>query len=156
MGVIEDRIKDLGYTLPGVVARAGNYVPTVSVAEAALVYTSGHVPRRADGELVAGKLGADMEVEEGYEAAKLTALALLASLKAGIGDLDRVRRVVKVLCMINCTPDFEQQPAVANGASDLLVEVFGESGKHARSAVGMAALPGNACLEIEMIVEVSP
>jgi len=156
MGAIEDRIRDLGYTLPGAVAPVGNYLPTVSVAAAGLVYTSGHVSRRADGEMVAGKLGADMEVDKGYEAAKQTALDLLGSLKAGIGELDRITRVVKVLCMVNCTPDFEQQPAVANGASDLLVEVFGERGKHARSAVGMAALPGNACLEIEMIVEVSP
>ena len=96
-----------------------------------------------------------MSIEEGYEAAKYTALNLLGSLKEQIGDLDRVSRVVKLLCMVNCAPDFGQQPAVANGASDFLVEVFGDKGRHARSAVGMAALPNNVCIEIEMIVEVS-
>jgi enamine deaminase RidA (YjgF/YER057c/UK114 family) len=113
------------------------------------------VARRADGSRVEGKLGGDLSIEEGYEAAKLTALNLLGSLRDQIGDLDRVNRVVKLLCMVNCTPEFGQQPAVANGASDLLVEVFGDKGRHARSAVGMAALPNNVSIEIEMIVEVS-
>ena len=155
MGKIEDRIGQLGYTLPGESTPGGNYVPAVSVPGANLVYTAGHVARRPDGSMVAGKLGADLTIEEGYEAARLTVLNLLGSLKASIGDLDRVNRVVKLLCMVNSTPDFGQQPAVANGASDFLVEVFGDKGKHARSAVGMASLPGNVCIEIEMIVEVS-
>ena len=155
MGTIEDRIRSLGYSLPGEAAPVANYVPAVQVEEAGLVYTSGHVARRADGSYFSGKLGADLSVEEGYEAAKQTALGLLGSLKASIGDLDRVKRIVKLLCMVNCTPDFEQQPAVANGASDMLVEVFGERGRHARSAVGVAALPGGVCVEIEMVVEVS-
>lgn len=156
MGTVEDRIRRLGYTLPKEATPGGNYVPTVPVPVAGLVYTAGHVSRRPDGTLVAGKLGKDLTVQQGYEAARLTALNLLGSLKAGIGDLDRVNRVVKLLCMVNCTPDFAQQPAVANGASDLLVEVFGEKGRHARSAVGMATLPNQAAIEIEMIVEVSP
>jgi enamine deaminase RidA (YjgF/YER057c/UK114 family) len=155
MGTVEDRIHSLGYTLSGETTPVANYVPVVPVEAAGLVYTSGHLPRRADGSLVTGKLGADVSVEEGYEAAKLTALGLLASLKASIGELDRIRRVVKLLALVNCTPDFEQHPAVANGCSDLLVEVFGEKGRHARSAVGLAALPLGACIEIEMIVEVS-
>ena len=155
MGVIEDRIKELGHTLSGEATPGGNYVPAVSVPAAGLVYTAGHVSRKPDGDLIAGKLGADLGVEEGYEAAKLIALNLLGSLKVQIGDLDKVKRIVKLLCMVNSAPDFVLHPAVANGASDLLVEVFGDKGKHARSAVGMASLPNNACVEIEMIVEVS-
>ena len=154
MGAVEDRISQLGHTLPGEVTPGGNYVPSVSVPAAGLVYMAGHVARRPDGSLVAGKLGADVTVEQGAEAARITMLNLLGSLKARIGELDRVTRVVKLLCMVNCTPEFGQQPAVANGASDLLVEVFGDKGRHARSAVGMAALPNNVCVEIEMIVEV--
>ena len=155
MGAVEEKISQLGYTLPGASAPGGNYVSSVPVPGAGLVYTAGHVARRPDGGLVVGKLGADLSIEEGYEAARYTALNLLGSLKEQIGDLDRVSRVVKLLCMVNCSPDFGDQPAVANGASDFLVEVFGDKGRHARSAVGMAALPNNVCIEIEMIVEVS-
>ena len=155
MAKIEDRIRSLGYTLPEEAVPVANYVPAVAVDGAGLVYTSGHVARRADGSLITGKLGVDLSVEEGYEAAKLTALSLLGSLRAAIGDLDKVTRIVKLLCMVNCTPEFQQHPAVANGASDLLVEVFGDKGRHARSAVGVAALPGGVCTEIEMVVEVS-
>ena len=155
MGAIEERISSLGYTLPSQAAPVANYVPAVSVDGAGLVYTSGHVPRRDDGSFITGKLGADMSVEDGYEAAKRTALSLLGTLKATIGELDRVERIVKLLTMVNCTPDFTDQPSVANGASDLLVEVFGDKGRHARSAVGMAALPLGACAEVEMVVHVS-
>ena len=155
MGAIEDRIKELGHTLPPPGAPGGNYVPTVAVPGAGLVYTSGNVARRPDGTMIAGKLGADLTIEQGYEAAQVTALNLLAALKAELGDLDRINRVVKLLCMVNSAPDFGDQPAVANGASDLLVEIFGDKGRHARSAVGMASLPGGVCIEIEMIVEVS-
>ena len=137
MGAIEDRIKELGYDLPGAV---------VHVTGAGLVYTSGHVAKRADGSTVVGKLGADISIEDAYEAVQLMALSILGTLKATI---------VKLLCMVNSTPDFGQQPPVANGASDLIVEVFGEKGQHARSAVGMADLPGGACVEIELIAEVS-
>ena len=153
MSKVEDKLKELGHTLPGQGTPGGNYVPAVTTGN--LVYTAGHVARRPDGNLVAGKLGTDLTVDEGYEAARITALNLLGSLKAEIGDLDRVTRVVKLLCMVNSAPDFGQQPAVANGASDLLVEIFGDRGKHARSAVGMAGLPNGVCVEIEIIVEVS-
>ena len=128
----------------------------MSVPGARLVYTSGRTPRRRDGSFITGKLGDDLSVKEGYEAAQFTVLNLLASLKAEIGDLDRVSQVVKILAMVNSTQDFIEQPAVANGASDLLVEIFGERGRHARSAIGMEALPFNVAIEIEMIVEVSP
>jgi enamine deaminase RidA (YjgF/YER057c/UK114 family) len=155
MGTIEDRIKELGYALPEGAAPLANYVPALYVESEGLVYTSGHVPRNPDGSFITGKLGDGASVEDGYAAAKSTALGLLGSLKAITGDLDRVTRVVKLLCMVNCTPDFAEHPAVANGASDLLVEVLGDKGLHARSAVGLASLPANVCVEIEMIVEVS-
>ena len=155
MGKIEDRIAELGYALPDQGTPGGNYVTTVSVQDAGLVYLAGHVSRRLDGSLITGKVGADLDVDQGYEAARITALNLLGSLKHHVGDLDRVSRIVKLLCMVNCSPDFALQPAVANGASDFLVEVFGDRGKHARSAVGMAALPNNVCIEIEMIAEVA-
>jgi enamine deaminase RidA (YjgF/YER057c/UK114 family) len=156
MGAIEDRISQLGHALPGQSSPGGNYVPAVSVPGLGLVYTAGHVARRPDGTLIVGKLGADMSIEVGHEAARITALNLLGTLKEEIGELDRVTRIVKLLCMVNSTPDFGQHPAVANGASDLLVEIFGDAGKHARSAVGLASLPGGVCIEIEMIVQVSP
>jgi enamine deaminase RidA (YjgF/YER057c/UK114 family) len=104
--------------------------------------------------MITGKLGAELGPEDGYTGARQVALALLSSLKAEIGDLDKVKRIVKLLGMVNCTADFLDHPKVINGASDLLVEVFGDKGKHARSAVGMNALPMNICVEIEMIVEV--
>ena len=129
-----------------------NYVSAVRVGN--LVFLSGHGPTR-DGQLVfRGKLGVDMDVATGYQAAQQVALNLLATLKNEIGDLDRVKRVVKLLGMVNCAPDFGQQPEVINGASDLLTEVFGDRGRHARSAVGMQALPRGIAVEIEMIVEV--
>ena len=131
VGSIEERIASLGYSLPDAAAPVANYVSTVSVEGAGLVFTSGHVPRNADGSFVTGRLGDDVSIEDGYEAAKSVGLALLASLKVELGDLDRVSRVVKVLCMVNCTSDFADQPAVANGASDLMVEVFGDKGRHA-------------------------
>ncbi len=155
MGAIEDRIASLGYTLPDAAAPVANYVSTVRVESAGLVFTSGHVPRNADGSFVTGRLGEDITVEEGYEAAKNVALALLSSLRAELGSLDRVNRVVKALCMVNSAAGFTNQPAVANGASDLLVEVFGDKGRHARSAVGMSSLPANVPVEIELVVEVS-
>jgi enamine deaminase RidA (YjgF/YER057c/UK114 family) len=156
MSAIEDRIESLGYTLPEGATPLANYVPAVYVESAGLVFTSGHVPRNPDGSFVTGRLGADATIEEGYRAAGLTALGILASLKATLGDLDRVKRIAKVLCFVNSTPEFTDQPSVANGLSDLLVEVFGDAGRHARSAVGVAALPANVCVEVEVVVEVSP
>ena len=121
-----------------------------------LVYVAGVVNRLPDGGYTAvGKVGTQVTIEEGYAAARQAILNSLANLKASIGDLDRVTRVVKLLCMVNCAPDFGQTPQVANGASDLLVGIFGEKGRHARSAVGMGSLPNTVPIEIEMIVEIS-
>ncbi len=150
----EDRLEELGIELPESPAPIANYVPAVRTGN--LLYLSGVGPAApAEGPAPTGKLGADLTVEQGYEAARLTAVNLIARLKSELGDLGRVNRVIKLLSMVNSAPDFDQQPAVANGCSDLLVEVFGDKGRHARSAVGMAALPGNIPVEIEMIVEVS-
>ena len=145
------RLKELGLELPSAAAPVGNYVSAVRSGN--LVFLSGHGPVAKD-RVITGKLGVDLTVEEGYEAAKIVALGLLGSLKDLIGDLDKARRIVKLLGMVNCDPTFMEQPGVIDGASDLLVEVFGEKGKHARSAVGMNALPFNIAVEIEMIVEV--
>ena len=124
-------------------------------APATLVFLSGHgLGLPEGGFLHLGKLGADLTVEQGYDCARQVMLNLLASLKEEIGDLDKVKRVVKLLCMINAAPDFGDTPKVANGASDLLVELYGEAGQHARSAVGMATLPSGMPVEIEMVVEV--
>ena len=128
-----------------------NYVPAVRTGD--LVFLSGHGPFQ-DGKLIRGKLGADMDVDAGYAAARAVMVQLLASLRAELGSLDRVARIVKLLCMVNCTPDFGDHPSVANGASDLLVEIFGDAGRHARSAVGMQSLPLGMSVEIEMIVAV--
>jgi len=129
-----------------------NYVP--SVRSGNLVFLSGHGPFNENGALITGKVGSDLTLDQGYEAARRVMIGLLGSLKAEIGDLDKVKRVVKLLGMVNCTSDFTDQPKVINGASDLIVEVFGDKGKHARSAVGMNALPMGIAVEIEMIVEV--
>ncbi|MDZ4707701.1 MAG: RidA family protein [Saprospiraceae bacterium] len=148
----ETKLKELGIELPKAGAPVANYVNTVRTGN--LVYTSGKGPNRADGSLVTGKVGKDISVEEGYEAARLTAIQLLASLKDELGDLSKVKRVIKVLGMVNAEADFTNHPEVINGCSDLLVKVFGDRGKHARSAVGMGSLPRNIAVEIELIVEV--
>lgn len=154
MSVIEDKLKEMGITLPDTPAPVANYVPAVRTGN--LVYFSGLGPAaRPDGTTPQGKLGDNMSVEDGYEAARLTGINILARLKGELGDLDKVKRVVKLLSMVNTTPDFTQQPAVANGCSDLMVEVFGEKGRHARSAVGMNSLPNSIPVEIEIIVEVT-
>ena len=153
MSIVEAKLKEMGITLPESPPPAANYVPAVRTGS--LLFLSGVGPAaRPDGTAPKGKLGKDLSVEEGYEAARLTALNLLARLKAELGDLDKVKRIVKLLSMVNATPDFTQPPAVANGCSDLLVELYGDRGRHARSAVGMAALPNQIPVEIEMIVEV--
>jgi enamine deaminase RidA (YjgF/YER057c/UK114 family) len=149
---IAERLRDLGISIAEPRPPVANFVPAVRTGN--LVFLSGTGPYRQDGSMVTGKVGADLTVEQGYEAARLTMLASLAALQAEIGDLERVRRIVKVLGMVNCTPEFGQQPEVINGGSDLLVSIFGERGRHARSAVGMAALPRNIAVEIEMVVEV--
>lgn len=149
---VEQKLAELGLALPPVRPPAGTYLPAVRSGD--LVFLAGHGPGRPDGSFITGRLGDGLSVEQGYEAARTTALALLASLKSEIGDLDRVRRIVKVFGMVRCTPEFGEQPAVINGASDLFVELYGDAGRHARSAVGMMALPMGIAVEIEMVVEV--
>ena len=150
--VVEARLAELGVTLAEPSPPVANYVRAVTTGN--LVFLAGHIPRGADGEVIVGKLGADLDVDAGYEAARQSAIALLSSLAAEIGDLDRVTRIVKVTGMVNSDPDFVQQSQVINGCSDFLVEVFGERAKHARAAIGMASLPLGAAVEIEMIVEI--
>ena len=153
MSRIEARLAELGITLPDAPPPVASYVPFVRTGN--LLYLAGLGPTdRPDGTSPTGKLGQDLTVEEGYEAARLTGINLLARLRGAVGDLDRVKQIVKLLSMVNSTPEFRDQPAVANGCSDLLVEVFGDRGRHARSAVGMASLPNNIPVEIEMIVEI--
>lgn len=149
----EERIKELALTLPPSPGSAGNYVPGVRVGS--LLYMSGCGPLRSDGTFVVGKLGADLDVAQGYAAARLTGLVMLARLRAVLGSLDRVQRVVKVLGMVNAAPDFAEQPKVIDGFSDLMVEVFGERGRGARGAVGMAALTYRMAVEIDMVAEVA-
>jgi enamine deaminase RidA (YjgF/YER057c/UK114 family) len=153
MSRVEVKLAELGLEIPEPPPALANYVAAVRTGN--LVFVAGHGPRR-DGQYVyIGKLGQDLSVEEGYQAARLVILNCLASLKAEIGDLDQVRRIVKLLGMVNSAPGFHEQPAVINGASDLLVDVFGERGRHARSAVGMAELPMGISVEIELVAEVS-
>ncbi|WP_026965840.1 RidA family protein [Algoriphagus terrigena] len=142
----EEKIKQLGLEIPEVSLPIANYVKWKQVGN--LLYLSGSGPKTL------GKVGDDLTVEQGYDAARETGLGIIAVLKAATGgDLSRVKQFVKVLGMVNCTPDFTAQPAVINGFSDLMVEVFGEKGKHARSAVGVGSLPNNMAVEIEVIVE---
>ena len=152
---IEKKLADMGLELPPIPTPVANYVPAVQVGS--LLFLSGHGPALLkDGKVhfIQGKIGKDLTTEEGYEAAKQVTLNLLQSIKETIGDLDKVKRVVKLLGFVNCTEDFPNQPQVINGASDLLVELYGERGRHARSAVGMYQLPFGIAVEIEMIVEV--
>lgn len=149
---IEARLAELGSPLPQTYPPVANFVGAVTAGK--LVFVSGHGPRKPDGSLVTGKVGRDLTTADAAAAARLTVLACLASLKAEVGDLDRVKRIVKLLGMVNCTEDFGEQPQVMNGASDLLVAAFGDRGRHARSAVGMQMLPFNMSVEIEMIVEI--
>ena len=149
----EARIAELGLQLPDPPSPGGTYQPVVQVGD--LCYVSGHGPVQVDGTMITGKVGSEMGEEDANQAARVVGLAILATLKSYLGDLDRVTRLVKVLGMVNCTPDFGTQPNVINGFSDLMVEVFGEQGRAARSAVGMGALPGNIPVEIEVIVQVS-
>lgn len=154
LGLTEDRIRDLGYDLQGVSAPLANYVPTVTVESLGLVYTAGNLPWRDDKSLVTGKLGDEVSVKEGYESARLAGLSILSGLKAEIGELDRIKRVVKLLGFVNASSNFLNHPKVINGCSDLLVEILQDRGRHARSAVGVSSLPLNASVEIEMIVEI--
>lgn len=152
MSVAEDRLQELGLELPQVSTPVANYVPFVQTGN--LLYVAGQVPRNADGAMITGKVGADMGVEGAYEAARNCGLFALAVVKAALGDLDNVVRVVRVMGLVNATPDFAQQPQVINGFSDLMVAVFGEAGRHARVAYGAGSLPGGAAVEVESLFEV--
>ena len=149
---VEEKIVSLGIELKEPGKPVANYVNSVRTGN--LVFMAGKGPTKNDGTYITGKVGSDLTIEEGYEAAKYTAIQQLAALKAEIGDLNKVVRIVKVLGMVNCGPEFTNQPEVINGFSDTMVEIFGERGKHARAAVGMGSLPRNIAVEIEMIVEV--
>ncbi len=149
---VEERLHELGIELPEPPPPAGNYIGAVSVGN--LLFLSGHGPRGADGEYSSGKLGSDFTLEQGQEEARKVGINMLATIKAEIGDLDRVRRVVKVLGMVNAVPEFRDHPSVINGFSDFMVEVLGEKGRGARSAVGMGSLPFQIPVEVEMIVEI--
>jgi len=143
----EDRMNTLGYTLKPVRPAVGNYVSLVRTGN--LIFTAGQGVDEFH-----GKLGRDLTIEEGYLASRQSMLNLLSALKNELGELSKIKKIIKILGFVNCTDSFTEQPKVMNGASDLLVEVFGEKGKHARSAVGMAQLPNNTAIEIEMIVEI--
>ncbi len=147
----EARLRALGIALPNLPPSGGTYVHAVRTGQ--LIFLAGHVPFRSDGSLVVGRLGQDLDADAGYEAARLAALGMLATLRHELGSLDAVRRIVKVNGVVNATPEFFEHTKVINGASDLLVEVFGEAGQHARLAVGYASLPFNISLEVELIAE---
>jgi enamine deaminase RidA (YjgF/YER057c/UK114 family) len=147
----EQNLSKLGIVLPKPSSPIANYVKYVQSGN--LLFLSGHGPAKADGSYIIGKLGTDLTVAQGAEAAKLTGINLLATLQAAVGDLGKVKRIVKVLGFVNGNHDFAEQPKVMNGFSDLMVAVFGEQGKHARSAIGTNSLPNNMAVEIEMVVE---
>ena len=147
----EARVKELGITLPQPATPVANYIPAVRVGN--LLFVSGHGPFR-EGKVYRGKLGREVTLEDGYQCARQVGIMLLASVKTALGSLDRVKRVVKVLGMVASAEGFNDQPKVINGFSDLMVEIFGENGRHARSAVGMAELPHRIPVEIEMVLEV--
>jgi enamine deaminase RidA (YjgF/YER057c/UK114 family) len=151
--VIAERLRELGIVLPAPFPPGGNYASCV--VDGGMVYVSGHGP--IDGEtMVRGKVGGDLSVEQGREAARMTALSILATLQAELGDLDRIARIVRVLGMVNVAPGFDRTPVVIDGCSDLLVDVFGEAGRHARSAVGLAELPFGIAVEVELTARLHP
>ncbi|MFZ9387843.1 MAG: RidA family protein [Chitinophagaceae bacterium] len=148
----EAKLKELQIDLTAAASPIATYVNAVRSGN--LLFLAGKGPNLPGGGYMTGKVGKDLAVEQGYEAARLTAVSQLSVLKAELGDLKKVKRIVKVLGMVNCDPDFKDHPKVINGFSDLMVQVFGEKGKHARSAVGMCSLPFNMAVEIELVVEV--
>ena len=152
MSEIEKKLGELGIILPGQTKSMGNYVTVRRSGN--MLYLSGNGPMREGKVVMSGKLGADLSIEQGYEAARITAIDILGVLKSELGDLDKINQFVKVLGFVQSTDDFFDQPKVINGASDLFVEVLGEKGRHARSAIGTSVLPFNLPVEIEVIVEV--
>lgn len=152
MGAVEDRLAALGLAVPDVAAPVASYVP--ALRSGSFVFTSGQLPTRSGELITTGKVGDQVSPEDAAACARQCALNAIAAVKAEIGDLDLVRRVVKVLCFVSSDPSFTGQPQVANGASDLLGQAFGEAGRHARSAVGVPVLPLDAPVELEIVVEV--
>ena len=152
MAEIEAKLSELGYELPAAPDPVGNYLPITRSGN--VMWLAGVGSRMTDGSRISGKLGADLTVEQGYEAARWAALNLLSRMKAELGDLDRVSRILKVVGMVNSHPSFTGQAAVVDGASDLFVALYGERGMHARSAPGMAALPGNIAVICDCVIEV--
>jgi enamine deaminase RidA (YjgF/YER057c/UK114 family) len=148
---VYDKLKELGISLPPVATPAAAYVPFVQTGN--LVFLSGHVAKK-DGKAWVGQLGKNMATEEGKAAARSVAIDLMGTLQAAVGDLGRVKRIVKVMSLVNSTAEFTEQHLVTNGASELLGEVFGDKGKHARSAFGVAQIPTGSCVEIELIAEI--
>ena len=151
----ETQLHGLGLQLPPPPKPAGVYKPVVVAGN--MAYVSGHGPLKMDGTMITGRVGADLDQQAGYDAARQTGLAILSSLRSALGSLDRVKRVIKVLGMVNAAPDFAKHPAVINGCSELFAKVFGDdNGVGARSAVGMGSLPGNIAVEVEVIFEIAP
>jgi enamine deaminase RidA (YjgF/YER057c/UK114 family) len=150
----EARLKQLGIVLPAVPSPVANYLPYRIAGN--LLFLAGQGPRDDTGNTLSGKVGAEISVDEGYKRARQIGLQLISTMKTALGSLDRVDTVLKMLVMVNAVPDFKDHPKVANGMSDLFVEVFGENGKHARSAVGMGSLPTQISVEIEGIVSIRP
>lgn len=150
--MIEETLERLGIKLPPVPAPPGNYVNAVEAR--GLLFLAGKGARNTDGSIAAGKVGKDVTTEQAYQHARSVGLTLIAVMKESLGNLDRVKRIVKVLGMVNAAPDFQDHPKVINGCSDLFAQVFGERGRHARSAVGMGSLPNSTIVEIEVIVEI--
>jgi len=148
---IYDKLKALNITLPAVAAPAAAYLPFVQTGN--LVFLSGHLAKK-DGKVIVGQLGKNMTTEEGKAAARAIAIDLMGTLHAAVGDLNKVKRIVKLMSLVNSTGDFTEQHLVTNGASELLGEIFGDAGKHARSAFGVAQVPMGACVEIELIAEI--
>ena len=148
---VYDKLKELGITLPPVATPAAAYVPFVQTGN--LVFLSGHIAKK-DGKAWVGQLGKNMTTEEGKAAARAIAVDLMGTLHAAVGDLGKVKRIVKLMSLVNSTPDFTEQHLVTNGASELFGQVFGDAGKHARSAFGVAQIPMGACVEIELIAEI--
>ena len=151
--MIAERLRELGIVLPAPFPPGGNYASCV--VDDGMVYVSGHGPIDGD-TMIRGKVGGDLSVEQGREAARMTGLSILATLQAELGDLDRIARIVRVLGMVNVAPGFDRTPTVIDGCSDLLVEVFGEAGRHARSAVGLAELPFGIAVEVELTARLHP
>lgn len=148
----DKKVDELGITLIAPTKPIANYVKAVRTGN--LLFLSGHGPSKADGTSFTGKVGKEVSTEDGYIAAKQVGISLLSTIKAELGSLNKVKRIVKVHGMVNCTDDYTDQPKVINGCSDLMVAIFGDRGKHARAAVGMNSLPGNITVEIEMVIEV--